>query len=66
MPNTIRDIQETFPDEENQLIFEKNVSVPLKWNGGVLRVNVYRPQKEGKYPTLVTYGPYGKDIYYGE
>ncbi|PYI05114.1 alpha/beta-hydrolase [Aspergillus sclerotiicarbonarius CBS 121057] len=66
MPNQIRDINETFVDNENTLIFEKNVSVPLKWNGGVLRVNVYRPQAVGKYPSLVTYGPYGKDIHYGD
>ncbi|KAJ5701949.1 hypothetical protein N7488_009497 [Penicillium malachiteum] len=66
MPNQIRDISETFMDEENQLIFHKNVSVPLKWNGGVLRVNIYRPIVEGRYPSLVTYGPYGKDIYYGD
>ncbi|QKX62828.1 uncharacterized protein TRUGW13939_09993 [Talaromyces rugulosus] len=66
MPNQIRDISETFVDEENQLIFHKNISVPLKWNGGVLRINVYRPEVEGTYPSLVTYGPYGKDIYYGD
>ncbi|PYH99829.1 alpha/beta-hydrolase [Aspergillus ellipticus CBS 707.79] len=58
MPNQIRDISETFVDEENSLIFEKNVSVPLKWNRGVLRINVYRPIAEGKYPSLVTYGPF--------
>ncbi|GLI78468.1 hypothetical protein PoHVEF18_006783 [Penicillium ochrochloron] len=57
---------ETFVDEENQLIFHRNVTVPLKWNGGVLRVNVYQPIVEGKYPSLVTYGPYVKDIYYGD
>ncbi|KAJ5627322.1 X-Pro dipeptidyl-peptidase protein-like protein [Penicillium herquei] len=53
-------------DEENQLIFHKNLSVPLKWNGDILRVNIYRPIVEGRYPSLVTYGPYGKDIYYGD
>jgi predicted acyl esterase len=66
MPNQIRDISEKFVDEENELVLEKNVSVPLKWNGGLLRVNVYRPKAEGKFPSLVTYGPYGKDIHYGE
>jgi predicted acyl esterase len=66
MPNQIRDISETFVDEEHRLILERNVSVPLKWNGGVLRINLYWPKAEGKYPSLVTYGPYGKDIYHGE
>lgn len=42
------------------MIFHKNVSVPPKWNGGVLRVNVYQPIVEGKYPSLVSYGPIWK------
>ncbi|KAJ6192374.1 Alpha/Beta hydrolase protein [Bipolaris maydis] len=29
-----------------------------------VRGNVYRPKSEGRYPVLVTYGPYGKDILY--
>ncbi|KAF7631237.1 hypothetical protein AFLA_012097 [Aspergillus flavus NRRL3357] len=66
MPNTIRDIRETIVDDENNLLFEKNVSVPLKEPSSVIRCNVYRPKGDGKYPGLITYGPYGKDIYYGE
>ena len=26
----------------------------------ILRADVYRPIAEGKYPVLLTYGPYGK------
>ncbi|KAB8244583.1 Alpha/Beta hydrolase protein [Aspergillus flavus] len=66
MPNTIRDIRETIVDDENNLLFEKNVSVPLKEPSSVIRCNVYRPKGDGKYPGLITYGPYGKDIYYGD
>lgn len=51
-------------------IFEENVTVPLKTTSrGIIRCNVYRPKstKEGKkFPVLVTYGPYGKDIHYKE
>jgi hypothetical protein len=69
MPNKILDLHkvdaESFP-----YIFEQNASVTLKASSGLIRVNVYRPKdeagKEGKHPVLVTYGPYGKDIYYGE
>lgn len=32
----------------------------------LLRANVYRPKAEGKYPVLVTCGPYGKDIPYAQ
>ena len=35
--------------------------VPIELADGlVLRCDVYRPIKEGKYPVLLTYGPYGK------
>lgn len=47
-------------------IFEQNATVPLKTSEVLVRVNVYRPKTEEKVPVLVTYGPYGKDIPYGE
>ncbi|MGH7553029.1 MAG: CocE/NonD family hydrolase, partial [Longimicrobiales bacterium] len=31
-------------------------------DGLVLRADVFRPVKEGKYPALVSYGPYGKGL----
>lgn len=62
--NVIRDIREYHEDVENNLIFEKNISIPLKGSDLPIRGNVYRPIKPGKYPVLVTYGPYGKDIPY--
>lgn len=64
--NLIRDILEITEDKENGLIFEKNVSIPLKSSDLPIRCNVYRPIAEtgDKFPVLVTYGPYGKDIPY--
>lgn len=51
-------------------IYEENAVVPLKTSSkGIIRCNVYRPKstKDGaKFPVLVTYGPYGKDIHYKE
>lgn len=65
MKNTIRDLKEVNVDEENSLIFEKNVSIHLKASDLPVRANVYRPiDTSRKYPVLVTYGPYGKDIPY--
>jgi predicted acyl esterase len=67
MPNRIRDLREvdttSFP-----YIFEKNVTVPLRAANGLVRCNIYRPKDsdQNKYPVLVTYGPYGKDIPYAE
>jgi predicted acyl esterase len=60
----LRELHETFEDEENGLIFEKNVDIP-----GIdelpIRANVYRPLgfENKKFPVLVTYGPYGKDVH---
>ncbi|KFY20313.1 hypothetical protein V491_03816 [Pseudogymnoascus sp. VKM F-3775] len=65
--NIIRDIKEVHRDEENSLIFEKNVSIPLRKSDLPVRCNVYRPlstENGMKFPVLVTYGPYGKDIPY--
>lgn len=54
--------------ESFSYIFEQNVSVPLG-NGGVVRCNVYKPRATltgTKFPVLMTYGPYGKDVPYKE
>ena len=67
MPNEIKDISSVDADSF-PYIFEKNVTVPLKSSSGLVRANVYRPKNSSAKPTpvLMTYGPYGKDIYYGE
>ncbi|MEP9380259.1 CocE/NonD family hydrolase [Aquabacter sp. CN5-332] len=33
-------------------------------DGVVLRCDIYRPIKEGKYPVIMTYGPYGKWLHF--
>ena len=51
-------------------IFEQNVDVrrqPMRMASS--RVNVYRPHdidSGSRFPVVVTYGPYGKDVYYGD
>ncbi|KAK3685682.1 X-Pro dipeptidyl-peptidase C-terminal non-catalytic domain-containing protein [Podospora appendiculata] len=63
----IRNLEESFRDEENGLVFLKNVSIPLKGSHLPIRANVYIPlssDPKAKYPVLITYGPYGKDIPY--
>ena len=37
------------------------VPIPMD-DGVVLRADVYRPVADGKYPALVSYGPYGKGL----
>ena len=37
--------------------------VPITMDDGlILRANVYRPTKKGKYPVLISHGTYGKDL----
>ena len=31
-------------------------------DGLVLRANVYRPDDDGEYPVILSYGPYAKDL----
>jgi hypothetical protein len=41
--------------------------VPIKMDDGlVLRADVFRPVTEGKYPAIVSYGPYGKGLAFQE
>ena len=64
MPNEIRDLEKT-DAESFPYIFSQNATIPLKSSHGVVRCNVYRPKPDSqKYPVLITYGPYGKDIPY--
>jgi predicted acyl esterase len=65
MPLEIKDIHKV--DETSfPYIFEENATVELKSIDGLIRCNVYRPKEAGRYPVIVTYGPYGKDIPYKE
>jgi len=45
------------------MIFEHNVTVTMT-DGNPLRVNIYRPDKPGRYPVVMLMGPYGKDTHY--
>lgn len=39
--------------------------VPIKMDDGVvLRADVYRPVKDGKYPVILSYGPYAKWLHF--
>lgn len=51
--------------EEDGMIIDKNLDIPLKDGVNVLRCDVFRPQDESqRYPVIMTAGPYGKDIPY--
>ncbi len=47
------------------MIVEKNILVTVN-DGHRLRANVYRPEKPGRYPVLMSMGIYGKDIHFAD
>ena len=49
-------------------IFEQDVPIPIQSQRATVRCNVYRPKTQSpvRFPVLVTYGPYGKDIHYSK
>jgi putative CocE/NonD family hydrolase len=51
---------QTSSTSKAQPLLEKNVAVPMG-DGTVLRADIMRSRKGGKYPTLVYRTPYGKD-----
>jgi predicted acyl esterase len=44
------------------MLLDKNIAVPMR-DGAALCANVFRPQADGRYPVLMTLGPYGKDVH---
>jgi uncharacterized protein len=46
----------------HEMVLDKDVAVPMR-DGAQLRANVFRPKEPGKYPVLMTFGPYGKDVH---
>ena len=48
----------TEPEQDNMLI-EWDVGIIMD-DGMTLRADVFRPKGDGKWPVLLTYGPYAK------
>ena len=65
---SMSDIKDAYKIDETSYdyIYEENIAIPLKWQTGIVRCNVFRPKAEhgARFPVLATYGPYGKDIHY--
>jgi len=48
-----------------KMVLDHDVDVPMR-DGLKLKANVFRPEAAGKYPVIMSLGPYGKDIHFGE
>lgn len=53
-------IAETVETGVKGMVFERDVDVTMT-DGLKLRVNIYRPDKPGRFPVVMLHGPYGKD-----
>jgi predicted acyl esterase len=50
-------------NSRDKIVLDHDVDVPVR-DGAKLKANVFRPQAPGKYPVLMTFGPYGKDLHF--
>jgi predicted acyl esterase len=57
----VQGMEATKPVERHRLVLDKDVAVGMR-DGAELRANVFRPEDPGRYPVLMTLGPYGKDV----
>ena len=46
----------------HEMVLDKDIGIPVR-DGAVLRGNLFRPEEPGRYPVLMTFGPYGKDVH---
>ncbi|MGH8254951.1 MAG: hypothetical protein ACRET0_01910, partial [Steroidobacteraceae bacterium] len=55
----------TFIDRDVRNGMAVDWDVPIAVSDGlVLRANVYRPVAPGKYPVIMSHGPYAKDLHF--
>lgn len=47
----------------HRLLVEKDVAIGVR-DGGTVYANVFRPADEGRFPVILTLGPYPKDIHF--
>lgn len=45
---------------DKSMIIELDNSIKMD-DGIIIRYDVYRPSLEGRYPVIITYGPYSKE-----
>lgn len=50
---------------ENGMIIEFDCEVVMR-DGTIIRYDVYRPDKEGQFPCITTYGPYSKGMHFSQ
>jgi uncharacterized protein len=49
----------------HKIVLDHDVDIPVR-DGAKLKANVFRPDAPGKYPVVMTFGPYGKDLHFSQ
>jgi predicted acyl esterase len=44
-----------------EMVVDTDIGIPMR-DGATLRANFYHPKADGKFPVLMSFGPYGKDV----
>ena len=44
-----------------EMVVETDIDIPMR-DGAKLKANFFHPKAEGRFPVLMTFGPYGKDV----
>ena len=50
---------------QDNMRIDWNVPIAME-DGVVLRADIFRPDDDGQYPVLMTYGPYGKGVHFSD
>jgi len=56
-----RNVTQSQRQIRHEMTLDKDVGIAMR-DGAVLQANVFRPKAEGRFPVLMTFGPYGKDV----
>ena len=50
-------------DVSAEMAVDKDAPIPVR-DGAILRANVFRPARPGRYPVIMSMGIYGKDVHF--
>ena len=62
---SLKERSEIRDGHSGQMAVDWNVPITMD-DGLVLRADIFRPVKDGKYPVILTYGPYAKNLAFQE
>jgi predicted acyl esterase len=62
---TTADLPDATTENRDGMAIDWDVQIPVE-DGLILRADIYRPPHAGRYPVILSYGPYGKGLSFQE